>query len=77
MPWLVGIDEAGYGPNLGPFVMTLVACQTPDDGCLWDKLKSKIRRAGEPAAEQFALAWRRILPQTERHRNPVAGASGV
>jgi len=20
-PWVVGIDEAGYGPNLGPFVM--------------------------------------------------------
>ena len=25
MPWIVGIDEAGYGPNLGPFVMTAVA----------------------------------------------------
>ena len=30
MPWIVGLDEAGYGPNLGPFVMSLVAFRVPD-----------------------------------------------
>ena len=38
MPWIVGVDEAGYGPNLGPFVMTSVACRVDDalaDSCLW------------------------------------------
>src|SRR5262249_2701625 len=32
MAWILGIDEAGYGPNLGPFVMTGVACRVPDAG---------------------------------------------
>jgi ribonuclease HII len=49
MAWLVGIDEAGYGPNLGPLVMTVVACQVPDEAreaCLWRLLRSGVRRHG-------------------------------
>ncbi len=49
MAWLVGMDEAGYGPNLGPLVMTVVACQVPDDAgdaCLWRLLRSGVRRHG-------------------------------
>jgi ribonuclease HII len=58
MPWLVGIDEAGYGPNLGPFVMTLVACRVPA-GCepdLWERLKSTVRRSGEKADHRLVVA---------------------
>jgi ribonuclease HII len=29
VPWIVGIDEAAYGPNLGPFVMTAAAYRLP------------------------------------------------
>ncbi|MDX2038950.1 MAG: hypothetical protein SFX72_20050 [Isosphaeraceae bacterium] len=44
----VGIDEAGYGPNLGPLVLTAVTAEssrptTPD---LWTILEAGIARAG-------------------------------
>jgi hypothetical protein len=45
--WIIGIDEAGYGPNLGPFVMTAVACRLPpgqENADLWDLLRTAVRR---------------------------------
>jgi ribonuclease HII len=48
--WLIGIDEAGYGPNLGPFVMTSVACRVPHrlaGQCLWRALGKCVRRGGD------------------------------
>ena len=47
MAWIVGIDEAGYGPNLGPFVMTSVACRVPEEHAeadLWKVLKKAVRK---------------------------------
>jgi ribonuclease HII len=47
MPWLIGVDEAGYGPNLGPFVMTAVACRLPEELAgvnLWRVLRKAVRR---------------------------------
>lgn len=48
MTWIVGIDEAGYGPNLGPFVMTSVACRVPEvcgDADLWHLLRAGVCRS--------------------------------
>jgi ribonuclease HII len=50
MAWILGIDEAGYGPNLGPFVMSAVACQVADahaGSCLWQRLSPAVRRSGD------------------------------
>jgi ribonuclease HII len=50
MTWIIGIDEAGYGPNLGPFVMTSVICRATDcghDADLWHLLRRAVRRSDD------------------------------
>ncbi len=48
MRWVVGIDEAGYGPNLGPLVQAAAAVRLPDDDPAgWDALRPAVRRAGK------------------------------
>lgn len=48
MPWVVGIDEAGYGPNLGPLVQAAVGMHLPDDDPAgWETLRPVVRRCHE------------------------------
>lgn len=56
MPWIVGIDEAGYGPNLGPLVMTALACRVPAEPTdLWQTLSAAVRRADEHADDRLPV----------------------
>jgi hypothetical protein len=48
MRYLIGIDEAGYGPNLGPLVQAAIAIAVPADvRNLWSALRRKVRRADD------------------------------
>jgi ribonuclease HII len=56
MPWIVGIDEAGYGPNLGPLVQAAVAIHLPDgDHAGWKTLRPLVRRCGEEVDERLLI----------------------
>lgn len=43
--WRIGIDEAGYGPNFGPLVMSATAWSSPADHDLWQSLAPVVVRA--------------------------------
>ncbi len=67
MPWMIGIDEAGYGPNLGPLVMTSVACRMPKElagNDLWDVLKEAVRRHSEPVDHRFVVDDSKLVYST-------------
>src|SRR4051812_22848924 len=56
MHWLIGIDEAGYGPNLGPLVQAAVAARVPDGcDCLWSLLADAVCRAGDAAGGRVVI----------------------
>jgi len=64
MPWIIGIDEAGYGPNLGPFVMTSVACRVPEaltGADLWQVLRDAVRRHDEPDDGRLVVEDSKLL----------------
>lgn len=52
MGWRIGIDEAGYGPNLGPLAMAAFAWRVPDaiaEADRWETLGVRRRRAKSAA----------------------------
>jgi len=74
MAWIIGIDEAGYGPNLGPFVMTAVALRVPDDGRdtdLWQRLAAAVRRDTDPDDGRLVIADSKVVYSTARGLAPL------
>ena len=63
---LVGMDEAGYGPNLGPLVVAATAWDTPGDPATLDLFAAFDTVLGTPPVERarrqlskefFKLVW--------------------
>lgn len=60
MAYLIGTDEAGYGPNLGPLVITATLWQVPDeaiDECLYARLKQTVTALPRRSARPDARLW--------------------
>ena len=59
MAVLAGIDEAGYGPSLGPLVITAVVFEVKDhevDGNLWEILKGAVTVSRRGRGGRLAVA---------------------
>jgi len=59
MPLRVGIDEAGYGPRLGPLVVAASVWDVPEplvQADLWSLLDSAVCRAGRQRRGEWRLA---------------------
>ncbi len=77
MAILAGIDEAGFGPLLGPLVVSGVAFRVPDDHldrCLWRTLRSSCTATPKNARQRVVVADSK---QLHRSRGGLERLSGL
>ena len=64
MPYLIGTDEAGYGPRLGPLVISISVwhvTEAPEEFDLYTRLASIISPLKTSAADKIAIADSKLL----------------
>ncbi|MGC3970314.1 MAG: hypothetical protein QM775_24175 [Pirellulales bacterium] len=60
MAYLIGTDEAGYGPNLGPLVISATLWRVPDDAvdtCLYELLKKSVTSLPRKSKQPDRRVW--------------------
>src|SRR5262245_64369720 len=64
MALLIGMDEAGYGPNLGPLVISATAWEVPGDPRkidLWEKFAGIIEQTPPVECEHLQIADSKVV----------------
>ncbi len=82
MAVVAGIDEAGYGPRLGPLVVAAVAFEVPDDAvdeCLWERLRHVVGRSPRDAHRVAVNDSKKLFSQAvgPRHLERAALAFAI
>jgi len=77
---LIGIDEAGFGPNLGPLVISATVWEIdadyrPDE--LWNSLAPTISQTGKITADQIHVADSKQVHQSSKGIGPLERSVSV
>jgi len=65
--FIAGVDEAGYGPRLGPLVISAVAFETPrQGGCLWEELRPVVSKRFSRGADSLPVGDSKKIFSTKR-----------
>ena len=74
MGFVIGMDEAGYGPNLGPLVVSATVWEvpgTPKSTNFWDQFDGLVVQHAPKSAAQIQIADSKVVHNTVKGVGPL------